>query len=611
LLAQSTKEDGGIVVFSGMNANGSFYVGNKKVNSATGTEEIFDTPIPTITGEDISNISGYNNLSTVEAVINRSLSVEGGTNKDLVSQFDGPVIFNNKIVSNSDKGIETSALLLYGQNLLPRNYTIGASDPIVAGNIGDIQYNSDPISGGFMGWVYTSSNRWEKFGKIGDNEGSIENTVGVSRNGTFVGISTLINFSAAGIVLTSSYNSLTKTTTLNFVGASPLGNAIGIYTGSNTFVGLTTQINFSGDSNINIFGSNLGSGITTINVGLSSINPIIATRFIKRGATANNILRADGSDSIITSDEVTTALGYIPANSSSISGGPETGNSVILDQLTGFNGITSIFDLRLNGNLYVPPGGSANLIVSLGGIIQRPGTDYFIPQTVGVNTSKIQFTDPPLASFSHFIVALGGQSGLLNNVAWNSKGDLVVGSTDNNAIILPVGSNGQLLTVDPTAIGGMTWKDPAVPAIPSLPTGSVISVASTIAPDGYLECNGAAISRTTYSILFSGIGTVFGIGNGTTTFNIPDLRGEFIRGWDNGRGIDSSRVFGSAQSSQLGAHSHEIGEVVSRINNQGTAGGGGQSVATGWDNFTLTNTGSTGGSETRPRNIALMYCIKY
>lgn len=81
----------------------------------------------------------------------------------------------------------------------------------------------------------------------------------------------------------------------------------------------------------------------------------------------------------------------------------------------------------------------------------------------------------------------------------------------------------------------------------TLPAGSIIYVPQTSVPSGYLKANGAEISRTAYANLFSAIGTTFGSGNGSTTFRVPDLRGEFLRGWDDGRGIDPGRSFGSAQ----------------------------------------------------------------
>ena len=71
-------------------------------------------------------------------------------------------------------------------------------------------------------------------------------------------------------------------------------------------------------------------------------------------------------------------------------------------------------------------------------------------------------------------------------------------------------------------------------------------MATTTAPSGYLKCNGA-VSRTTYADLFAIIGTTHGAGNGSTTFNVPDLRGEFVRGWDDSRG-GYGRSFGSSQS---------------------------------------------------------------
>ena len=77
------------------------------------------------------------------------------------------------------------------------------------------------------------------------------------------------------------------------------------------------------------------------------------------------------------------------------------------------------------------------------------------------------------------------------------------------------------------------------------PIGSIIIYPVNDVPDHCLECNGAEISRETYSDLFAVLGTTYGAGDGSTTFQIPDLRGEFIRGWDHSSGIDASRAIGS------------------------------------------------------------------
>ena len=141
-----------------------------------------------------------------------------------------------------------------------------------------------------------------------------------------------------------------------------------------------------------------------------------------------------------------------------------------------------------------------------------------------------------------------------------------------------------------------------------VPAGAVMMYADNDAPSGWLECNGAAVSRTTYARLFALLGATFGSGDGSTTFNLPDMRGEFARGWDNGRGIDPARAFGSAQADELEAHVHSVtppsatDDTGSGLTTTGTGGS---------ETITPYNTASTGGSETRPRNIALMFIIKF
>ena len=139
--------------------------------------------------------------------------------------------------------------------------------------------------------------------------------------------------------------------------------------------------------------------------------------------------------------------------------------------------------------------------------------------------------------------------------------------------------------------------------------GDIKYTARNTAPPGWIKANGAAVSRTTYAALFAAIGTTFGSGNGSTTFNLPDLRGEFIRGWDDSRGIDAGRAFASFQNSQLGSHAHQI------LRGSGTSGGG-FNVHTSNLNYDGGGTtqpagGTENGSETRPRNVALLAVIKY
>lgn len=133
----------------------------------------------------------------------------------------------------------------------------------------------------------------------------------------------------------------------------------------------------------------------------------------------------------------------------------------------------------------------------------------------------------------------------------------------------------------------------------------IIMHPSSTPPDGYMECNGATISRTTYAWLFGKIGTTYGAGDGSTTFKLPDFRGEFVRGWDNGRGVDAGRGIGSAQTDQNKAHTH--GTMFARVTNMLT--GGSTTVLTGSGSNVTVTSQSDGGSEARPRNVAQMFCI--
>lgn len=150
------------------------------------------------------------------------------------------------------------------------------------------------------------------------------------------------------------------------------------------------------------------------------------------------------------------------------------------------------------------------------------------------------------------------------------------------------------------------------------PVGTVIWMAANTAPTGYLKCNGAAVSRTTYADLFSRIGTTFGTGDGSSTFNLPDLRGEFVRGWTDGRNVDSGRVFGSAQADEFKLHGHPYRIDPTSGQASGPNGGfqmrvSGQTMPAYTGAPSNTNgqqIGGSGGDETRPRNVALLACIK-
>lgn len=147
------------------------------------------------------------------------------------------------------------------------------------------------------------------------------------------------------------------------------------------------------------------------------------------------------------------------------------------------------------------------------------------------------------------------------------------------------------------------------------PVGTVIFYAKSTVPTGYLKANGAAVSRTAYAALFAVLGTVFGAGDGATTFNVPDLRGEFVRCWDDARGVDSGRALGSNQDQNW----KYINGIIFRTGSFGAADGNydasGASSAAGINDLDYLSTNapalSSTHNETRPRNVALLACIRY
>ena len=162
--------------------------------------------------------------------------------------------------------------------------------------------------------------------------------------------------------------------------------------------------------------------------------------------------------------------------------------------------------------------------------------------------------------------------------------------------------------------------------------GEVTHFAMVTPPAGFLKRNGAAVSRTTYAALFARIGTYYGVGDGATTFNLPDSRAHFDRGFDDGRNVDPGRVFGSVQASQNAAHVHTASAAVAGAHTHGVwinldrgpgtegnavwgdepwYGSAGTTTSSNGDHTHAITIASSGGTEARPLNTAYLACIKY
>lgn len=225
ILSQSTKYDGGAIVFSGMNSDGDFYTGNKIIKSSTGQEEIYGSPIPSVSGEeDLSGNITSEIISSSDLFIFRSIKVEGGSDKNLVSEFSGPVLFNNKITSSN--GVEAKELYLQGEGEVSRKFSVSSEKPTYAGNYGDVVWNTEPTDGSSSGWIYTLDNRWLPFGKTGETK------IGVSTSifNNYVGLATQLNFVGYGLSVTGSLNTTLGIATISIDASNILSSIAGIAT---------------------------------------------------------------------------------------------------------------------------------------------------------------------------------------------------------------------------------------------------------------------------------------------------------------------------------------------------------------------------------------------
>jgi microcystin-dependent protein len=209
-------------------------------------------------------------------------------------------------------------------------------------------------------------------------------------------------------------------------------------------------------------------------------------------------------------------------------------------------------------------------------------------------------------------------SSKLNNIIDQTTftGDAIQGTT------LQVVSPGKLavsaggITSNELASGAVTTNALADGAVTQakasnmlLPAGAIMAFAMNGAPTGWLAANGSAVSRATYSALWTALGTTsspYGQGDGSTTFNLPDLRGYFVRGSGTNSDGTESGTFGAKQSDEIKSHTHTTGQTGTGTTQDAPLSSGVRYVT----GIGATVTGATGGTETRPKNIAMLYCIK-
>ena len=182
-----------------------------------------------------------------------------------------------------------------------------------------------------------------------------------------------------------------------------------------------------------------------------------------------------------------------------------------------------------------------------------------------------------------------------------------------------IGTAGQVLTSN---------GEGSAPSMQSrgVPSGAIQSCGMESAPSGWLECDGSNVNRSTYSDLWDAIGTNYGEGNGSTTFTLPDMRGKFLRGWDDSQGNDPDAAGRTAQSTG-GQSGDNVGSVQAdafqghtfNIDRRAVYDISGGSVGKHQDSSPtnpseIISDGINGEprttSETRPKNVSVMYIIK-
>ena len=370
-----------------------------------------------------------------------------------------------------------------------------------------------------------------------------------------------------------------------------------------------------GDYNIaNASGASVRSDLNAVFAAIKTLNsggsdPSNTSAFMPYVDTAdsNNLkIRNAADNAFVTVGSVDSPnLGLLPR-----AGGTMTGQ-LLADDSAGAGAPAISFDGDADTGIFRV--GSNTIGFATAGVERVEISDAGLDMSNGL---PIRFQDSSGAPF----VALKSPSSVSSNVTFTLPG--------------ADGSNGQMLQTNGS--GALSFT-----TVQGVPSGSVFCMAVATVPSGYLECNGAAVSRSTYAVLFAVIGTAYGTGNGSSTFNLPDLRGEFVRGFDNGRGVDSGRSIASSQSSQFGQHNHNVSASSSSsvtdpghqhsmsvgFFNSVNSGGALSFKDAGTSNRINTNTtgisvststsisqsnrgGTSNSSETRPRSIAMMYVIK-
>ena len=475
LLAQSNKREGGINFYTGMNDKGISYSGNKRLSTITGREEIFDTPVQTVEGEDIAELPGLNVIEPVEGVFARSIKVEGGPDNKVISKFNGPLVINNKLTVNSSRGLESNNLFLQGDATVSRNYTVGISVPVLAGNPGNVVWKANPSQGGTWGYVYTTDNAWRSMGPISlERDASIFtfDKVGIATTGpgesTFqVGSGTsLVDIDGTGGVGIGSTSNGFK---LRVIGESKFSGSVvaTAFTGDGS--GLTGLLN---DSLFSGVSAGLGTGIfpvDVLNVGIGTTRPLtnvdLTVGAVGSSGTTMHVFSEAKFAGILTANNLTVA---------------------------GFSTVVGNYDIQ-NSSGKITSGiiTSTTLNVGVGGTVIATQVGF---SSVGINSTAPTATldiggHTKLKTYSENVAYLTAVSNQVTVDLSSAQSFICTATAAINSFVLtnpPKGSTSFTLRIDQNSTGGHsvgidTFKNNGGIAVPIYWPGGLVPEVTTTA----------------------------------------------------------------------------------------------------------------------------------
>ena len=526
-LSQAQERSSGVVVYTGMNNRGDFYIGNIKKSSTTGEESTYDVPIPTITGQDPSRFSAIFD----EIIVKERILVEGGDSNQILSQFDGPVTLNNTVrikdslsisgptkIKNETQSTNknSGSLIVDGGVGIKKNLNVGENLTVTG--------NATFASGTEIGGHTTIT---------GDT--TITGSLSVTGNTTLGNQSTDTTTITGDTTITGALDVTGDTTitgVLDVNGNTTLGNQS---TDTTTITGVL-DVNGSADiDNVRINGNTITTTNTNGNLNL--------------GANGTGVVRVDDSLTV-------TGNATINGNTTLGNESGETFDTTTINGVLDVNGPADIDDVRIEFDTITTTNTNGNLNLSAN------GNGVFVDDSLTVTGSISVNNDNILLGTDDGNIELLRSNGAYIDFKRNNTQDFDARITNTTSGAITIVGNlkvGNDITLN-SSTGGVNAQNLNAPNI--APIGSIIAwpgVINSWPTTNWRECNGQSLSRTTYADLFAILGTRYGIGDGSTTFNLPNLTSRFIGGVGLSP-LNSLGNTGGNNNAVLVAHNHGIND---------------------------------------------------